>query len=176
MNFMECGGSPSAGCRTATGKIPLADRALHRLAYIRRREGISRRTIARRLQLELGDVKSQEKENADLLLSHLYEWQEVLDVPIAELLVESSDPLSKPVLKRARMVRLMKTARTILERAQQASIRRMAQVLIDQLLELMPELETVTPWHAVGQRRTRAELGQAAERHLSFDWFRAPVD
>ena len=176
MNFMECGGSPSGGCCAAAGKIPPADRPLHRLAYIRRREGISRRTLARRLQIELDDVKSQEKANADLLLSHLYEWREVLDVPIAELLVESSDPLSKPVLKRARLVRLMKTARTILERAQQTSIRRMAQVLIEQLLEIMPELETVNPWHAVGQRRTRDELGTAAQRHLSLDWFRAPAD
>ena len=176
MNFMECGGSPCGICPAEKPKIPLADRPLHRLAQIRQREGISRRTIARRLELEVADVKKQEKANADLLLSHLYQWQEVLDVPIAELLVETGDPLSKPVLKRARLVRLMKTARTILQRAQQTSIRRMAQVMIDQLLELMPELETVTPWHAVGQRRTRAELGQAAERHLSFDWFRAPVE
>jgi transcriptional regulator with XRE-family HTH domain len=176
MNFMECGGSPSGGCCAEKSKIPLADRPLHRLAHVRRREGISRRTIARRLNLDVAEVKAQEQHNADLLLSHLYEWQEVLDVPIAELLVESDDPLSKPVLKRARMIRIMKTARTILERAPQVSIRRMAQVLIDQLLEIMPELEAVTPWHAVGQRRTRAELGQAAERHLSFDWLHAPVE
>ncbi len=176
MNFMECGASPSGECCAAREKIPIADRPLHRLAQIREREGVSRRTIARRLHLDVADVKTQEQENADLLLSHLYEWQKVLDVPIGELLVESSDPLSMPVLKRARLVRLMKTARTILERAQQASIRRMAQVLIDQLLEIMPELETVNPWHAVGQRRTRAELGQAAQRHLSFDWHRAPAE
>ena len=121
MNFMECGGSPPGGCCLEKRKIPMADRPLHRLAYVRQREGISRRTIARRLNLEVADVKAQEKENADLLLSHLYQWQEVLDVPIAEFLVESSDPLSKPVLKRARLVRLMKTARTILERSQQVS-------------------------------------------------------
>jgi transcriptional regulator with XRE-family HTH domain len=176
MNYVEGGGSPSGSCCAERPKIPIADRPLHRLAHVRRREGISRRTLARRLQLDAADVKAQEKEDADLLLSHLYEWREVLDVPIAELLVESSDPLSEPVLKRARMVRLMKTARTIQERAHQVAIRRMAQVLIDQLLELMPELESVNPWHAVGQRRTRDELGQAAQRHLSFDGFHAPAD
>ena len=56
---------------------------------------------------------------------------------------------------RTQMVRLMKTAGAILERAQQRSIHRMAQMLVDQLCEAMPELKTVGPWHAVGRRRTR---------------------
>jgi hypothetical protein len=126
--------------------------------------------------VDVAQIKSQEDEGADLLLSTLYRWQEALAVPVAELLVESNDPLSGPVLKRAQMIRLMKTARTIVERAHQVSIRRMAQTLIEQLLEVMPELASVNPWHAVGQRRTRAELGQAARRRLSLDWFRDPVD
>ena len=173
MSIMECGGSTSGSrCEAAVRtEEPTADRPLHRLARVRRREGVSRRTVARRLKIDVAQVKSQENENADMLLSNLYQWQEVLDVPITELLVESDDPLSTPVLKRAQMVRLMKTARTILERSHQISIRRMAQTLIEQLLEVMPELKSVTPWHAVGQRRTRSELGQAARRRLSFDWF-----
>ena len=40
---------------------------------------------------------------------------EALDVPIAELLVESDQSLSGPILERARMVRLMKTAAAIRE-------------------------------------------------------------
>ena len=67
------------------------------------------------------------------------------------------------------MVHLMKTAGAILERAQQIPIRRMAQMLIDQLCEVMPELKTVSPWHAVGHRRTSDELGQAAYRRISTD-------
>ncbi len=47
----------------------------------------------------------------------------------------------------------------------------MAQTLIDQLLEIMPELAGVGPWHAVGQRRRLDELGMAAERRLSDDVF-----
>lgn len=174
MSIIECGGAVSAGRCVATvpTDAPVAPRPLHRLAQVRRREGVSRRTVARRLNLDIAQVKSQEQESADLPLSTLYRWQEVLDVPVAELLVESGDPLSGPVLKRAQMVRLMKTARSILERAQQVSIRRMAQMLIEQLIEIMPELETVTPWHAVGQRRTRAELGQAAQRRVPRDWLR----
>ena len=178
MSIIECGGSTSESRCAAAVRIeePTADRPLHRLALVRRREGVSRRTIARRLRIDVARVKSQEDENADMLLSTLYQWQEVLDVPIGELLVESNDPLSAPVLKRAQLVRLMKTATTIFERSHQISIRRMAQTLIEQLLELMPELESVTPWHAVGQRRTRDELGQAARRGLSLDWFQDSGD
>ena len=165
--------APAAGDRgRAAMEIPVADRPLHRLAQIRRREGISRRTVARRLNTDVAGVRGQEKEDADMLLSTLYRWQEALGVPVTELLVDSNDPLSTPVLKRAQMVRLMKTARTILQRTHQLSIQRMAQMLIEQLLEIMPELQCVTPWHAVGQRRTRTELGQAARRRLTLEWSR----
>jgi len=173
MSIIECGGSTSGSrCATAVhSEESTAEAPLHRLALVRRREGVSRRTVARRLQTDVARVKAQEDENADMLLSTLYQWRDVLEVPVAELLVDSNDPLSAPVLKRAQLVRLMKTATTILQRSHQIAIRRMAQTLIDQLLELMPELESVTPWHAVGQRRTRDELGQAARRGLSLDWF-----
>ena len=178
MSIIECGGSTSESRCTAAVHTegPTAKAPLHRLALVRRREGVSRRTVARRLQIDVARVKSQEDENADMLLSTLYQWRDVLDVPVAELLVDSNDPLSAPVLKRAQLVRLMKTATTILERSHQIAIRRMAQTLIEQLLELMPELETVTPWHAVGQRRTRDELGQAAQRGLAIDWFQEVGD
>ena len=154
--------------------MPDAGRPLHQLALVRRRQDISRRTLARRLGIDIARVKLQEQETSDMLLSSLYEWQEALDVPVAELLVESQDPLSPPVLKRAEMLRLMKTAKTILCRAQQLSIRRMGQMLIEQLVEIMPELQDVTPWHAVGQRRTQDELGQAAQRRLSAEWLHGP--
>jgi transcriptional regulator with XRE-family HTH domain len=163
---------PVAG--TAEGvalEMPEARRPLHRLAMVRKRQGVSRRTMARRLKTDVRRVRAQEEETSDLTLSTLYEWQRALEVPVAELLVESYDPLSSPVLKRAQMVRLMKTAKAILVRAHETPIRRMAQMLIEQLLDVMPELEEVHPWHAVGQRRTQDEVGQAAVRRVSADWF-----
>ena len=164
---------PDSGTRHgAAVKMPTADRPLHRLAEVRRLQGVSRRTLARRLNTDVGTVKLQENENADILLSTLYEWQEVLEVPVTELLVEADEPLSMPVMKRAQLVRLMKTAGAILQRSQQVAIRRMADMLVDQLVEMMPELAGVTPWHAVGKRRTQDELGQAAQRCMSADLFR----
>jgi hypothetical protein len=162
-----CGGGCAGGARRRPTVAP------HRGGAAARGDLTSH---ARRLGVDVTQVKSQEDASADMLLSTLYRWQEALEVPVAELLVESNDPLSGPVLRRAQMIRLMKTARTIIERAQQVSIRRMAQTLIEQLLEVMPELATVNPWHAVGQRRTRAELGQAAHRRLSLDWLPDAVD
>jgi len=60
----------------------------------------------------------------------------------------------------------------MLARSQQVSIRRMAEVLVGQLIEIMPELAGVAPWQAVGKRRTQDEQGQAAERRLSLEAYR----
>ena len=144
---------------------------LHRLGTVRRLQGVSRRAVARRLNVDVSTVKQQEEETSDLPLSMLYKWQQMLEVPVAELLVDNEDPLSPTVMKRARMVRLMKTVLSILERSNQTAIRRMAQNLVNQLVELMPELKGVTAWHAVGQRRRLYEYGRAAERRLSPDVF-----
>ena len=163
---------PAAGARhEAAMKMPSAERPLHRLAAVRRQQNISRRTIARRTNADVSTVKQQEQETTDLLLSQLYQWQEILEVPVAELLVEADEPLSTPVMKRAQLLRLMKTATAILHRSQQVAIRRMAQMMVDQLVEIMPEPSEVTPWHAIGKRRTQDEVGQAASRRVSRDVF-----
>jgi transcriptional regulator with XRE-family HTH domain len=128
-------------------------RPLHRLATVRRRQDVSLRNVARRLRLDMGAVRAQEEETADLTLTQLYAWQQVLEVPVAELLVDCDGPLSPPVMERARMVKLMKTAAAIMEKAQSRPIERLAQMMMDQLLEIMPELKDVGPWHVIGPRR-----------------------
>jgi transcriptional regulator with XRE-family HTH domain len=151
--------------------LPPTRRRLHRLAEVRRRQGVSVRTLARRLGVDLEEVRRQEMETSDLTLSQLYRWQEVLEVPINELLVDPEDSVSPPILQRAQLVRLMKSALAIKTSAKQESIRRMVQTLIDQLLEMMPELAEVGPWHAIGKRRRLDELGIAAQRRLSDSVF-----
>ena len=81
-------------------ELPPARNPLHRLGAVRRLQGVSRRAIARRLNVEILVVKEQEKETTDLPLSALYRWQKLLDVPVAELLVDTTDPLSLPVMER----------------------------------------------------------------------------
>jgi hypothetical protein len=122
------------------------------------------------------EIKRQEDQACDISLSQLYRWQMALDVPLSELLLDNDAPLSTPVLKRAQMVRLMKTIMAILERSQQASIRRMAQMLVEQMVDVMPELKGVSPWHSVGRRRTQTEVGQAAQRRFPLNRYRIAAD
>ena len=147
-------------------------RRMHRLAEVRRQQGLSQRNMARRLGVDPSVVCQIENEAGDLPLSVLYTWQTVLDVPIAELLVDSDAPLSPPVLERARMVKLMKTTVAIMEKAQTNALRRMVTMLIEQLLEIMPELRDVSAWHTVGQRRTLDDYGRVVERQVSDDMLR----
>ena len=144
---------------------------LHRLGEVRRQENVSRRTISRRLGIPMADVRADERQTADVPLSRLYQWREVLDVPLIELLVEPSDSLSPPLLKRARLLRLMKTVLAVLNRTNQESVRRMARTMKNQLTEIMPELEDVDPWHSVGRRRRSDEYGRTAEYSLSDTLF-----
>ena len=104
-------------------------------------------------------------------LSQLYHWQRALEVPVSELLIDSEAPLSEPVLTRARLLRVMKTVRAIKEAAGSVPIQRFANMLEQQLVEMMPELEGVDAWHSVGQRRSPNELGRAADRALPDNFF-----
>ncbi len=178
MSLADCNlpGAGSPNERPAGVPLPASPRLLHRIASVRRLQGVSRRGIARRLNVDIATVREQEDETRDLLLSTVYKWQQLLEVPISELLIDATDSLALPVMKRARMVRIMKTALSILEETNQVSVRRMAQTLIDQLVELMPELAGVSAWHAVGQRRRLDEYGRTAERRLSADLFMDLMD
>ncbi len=144
---------------------------LHRIRTVRRQQGISLRTAARQMGSNIRETRDQENESSDLRLSDLYRWQEALEVPLEELLVECDKPLSRPVKERARMVRVMKTASAILEVAPPGQVRRFAQMLVDQLVDLMPELKDVGPWHSVGQRRSLEEYGRITEQRIPDELF-----
>ena len=150
-------------------------RRFHRIADVRRLQGVTLRNVSRRLGLPQAVVRRQEQEDCDLRLSDLLKWQTVLEVPVAELLVEDEGQLSGPVLQRSRMVKLMKTAAAIRERTEGTTAGRMVAMLIDQILELMPELADVTPWHSVGGRRTLADVGRTGRCPVSDDVFRGPM-
>jgi hypothetical protein len=90
----------------------------------------------------------------------------------AELLVEGDGQLSGPVLARSRMVKLMKTVAAIRDRARDPGVARMVTMLVEQILEIMPELADVSPWPAPGQRRTLDDVGRAARSVVSEDVFR----
>ena len=173
MSAAASGVTPNGSAPESSQSMGNAEQPLHRISEVRRQQGVSLRSAARRLGTEVSRLKVQERDTTDLHLSDLYQWQEVLDVPVQDLLVEQVAPLSRPVMERAKMVRLMKTALALLEQSQSTGVRRMAQTLVDQLVEMMPELAEVSPWHTVGQRRSLEEYGRAFDRRLSDELFQA---
>ena len=146
---------------------------MHRIAEVREQQGVSLRSASRQIGKDVRELRRQEDETSDLTLSELYAWQQVLGVPAADLLSEPNPTLSRPVLERARMVKVMKTVKAIQECARTAATQRLAQTLFEQLVEIMPELAEVGAWHSVGQRRSLNEFGKAAERLFSEDAFRS---
>jgi hypothetical protein len=151
--------------------VPNAAKALHRISQVRQEQGVSIRSAARRLGISMQDVRAQEQPQSDLRLSQIHQWQRVLEVPLSDLLLDSEGPLSTPVSQRARMLRVMKTAKALAESATEPPIQRLATMLISQLVELMPELQEVSAWHSVGQRRTQDEMGRIVERTIPDSFF-----
>lgn len=152
------------------GPLPRAARPLHRIADVRRQQGVSLRSLSRHGVHGARELADEENPFADIALSRLYWWQRMLEVPIADLLVESGEALSAPVLERARLIRVMKTATALGEKAATPGMQRLVETLIEQLLDIMPELKGVGPWHAVGQRRTLDEFGRIVERPVADDF------
>jgi hypothetical protein len=169
--WIPAGSDPAPEVPVPPASTGHPDRPLHRIAEVRRRQGVSVRSAARRLHTSIDQVRRQEDPHSDLPLSELYHWQDALEVPVADLLVENDSPLSEPVLTRARLLRVMKTVRAIKETATAVSILRFATMLEQQLIELMPELKDVAAWHSVGRRRSPDELGRAAERTVPDSFF-----
>ncbi len=129
---------------SSLGHVPLPQvsissepKPLHWIADVRRRQAISMRNAARRLQISIDQVRRQEEPANDMLLSELLRWQKALDVPLANLLVETDEPLSEPTMTRARLLRIRETVCAIKETATSSSIQRFATMLEQQLVELM---------------------------------------
>lgn len=135
----------------------------HRLAQVRQRQGVSIRSAARRMGVTMEQVRREERPDSDPSLSVLTRWQVALEVPLNELLIDNDAPLSAPIIKRAKWLRLMKTVKALGELETTPAVQRMAEMLEQQVTEVMPELSDVGAWHSVGQRRTQDELGRIAE-------------
>jgi transcriptional regulator with XRE-family HTH domain len=142
---------------------------LHRIREVRLEQEMTLRSIACRTGEARAKLAEEEMQHTDLTLSRLHWWRRALDVPIADLLVEPDAGLSPLIMERVRMLRIMKTVASIKRVAQSDRMRRLAEMLERQLLEVAPEMRGVIPWNSVGQRRTSDELGRAAEQMISVD-------
>ena len=150
----------------ANSAQPIAGRPLHRIAEVRRQQNVSLTRAAKKLGVDISEARQQEKETSDLRLSLLYQWRELLQVPVAELVIEPDEIPCNPIKNRSQLIKMMKTARTITENSKEENIVILGRQLIDLLLELMPELKSITAWPSVGQSREQRDLGQAAYRRF----------
>lgn len=147
-----------------------ARRMLHRIPEILEREQVSIRQAARQMGVTVRNAKSQMQRQYDLSLGELDAWSKAIGVPVTELLAVSFDKKRCAACHRAQLVQIMKTVRTL----EQKRLSQAAQVLIarlkEQLVDLMPELDTVRGWPIVGQQRTESELGAVAARNLASEF------
>ncbi len=144
---------------------------MHRIAAVRKQQGISLRTAARQMNTDVRGVRTSEDATNDMRLSELYEWQRVLGVPVVDLLETPDSNLSGPVLERAQLIRIMKSVKALQEIVRRPAAQRMCDTLVAQMVEVMPELQDVSAWHHVGHRRSLGEYGRAAERVVADEMF-----
>ena len=138
----------------------------HRVGEVRKNQGVSIQTCARKLGISVQEAREQEKPTTDLTISQLTAWKEILEVPFSELLIPSEDEPSDPIRNRAKLLKVMKSVTSILQNARDERIRVMAGNASEQLVDLMPELETVSAWPDVGQSHEARPLGVAVTRRF----------
>lgn len=146
----------------------------HRIEEVCQQQGATARAISRKMEIGVNEIRRQGDPHTDLRISDLLRWQQVLEVPLVDLLVDNEGPLSEPVTRRANMLRVMKTAKAIQESTHDRAVKRLADMLVSQLVEIMPELSDVSAWHTVGQRRTQSDLGRIVERSIPDTFFTDP--
>ena len=139
---------------------------LHRIGQIRSQQDISVRALARKMDLSASQIRIQEDPNCDISLSSLYRWQQALNVPAVELLVEPGECLSSPIQIRARLLRMMKTIATLLAEPQSVRTTDMIENLKTEILAVMPEVEHVDRWHGCSTSRDGGDVAAAVLRQI----------
>ena len=152
------------GCRRRRCPTPARkpQKPLQRIAEVMQQEGVTPRGLARRLRTTRSKVVDAMDPSYDMRLSDLYRWRKALHVPASELLSESSESFASPIAQRARLVRIMRTVRSIQETSAEDPVQRLASHLAEKLTEIMPELKYVGAWPIKGKQRKAHELGEIA--------------
>ena len=139
-------------------------RPLHRLAAARRQRHVSRQHLADGLHVDLETLRELEQAQSDFPLSLLYRCQEVLNVPLHELLVDAPDSSALPPAARAKMADWLRTVAMILKQAKQPAVCRLAHNLVNQMVELMPELKDLAAQYEAGNEQLLDSHGRAVRR------------
>ena len=135
----------------------------HYIAEVLKNQGISVALCAKRLGLSEDEVLRQLDPKSNLTLNQLFDWSEVLDVPLSELLPFDSST-SDPIRNRALLLRIMKTARQVQGLSAHTRVQYAAETLVLQLLELVPDFAMIEAWPSVGQSRVAKVDGLSTRR------------
>ena len=135
----------------------------HYIAEVIKNQKISIAHCAKRLGLTQEEVLRQIDPKSNLTLNQLFDWSEVLDVPLTELLPFDSST-SDPIRNRALLLRIMKTARQVQSLSANTVVQSAAETLILQLLELVPDFAMIEAWPSVGQSRVAKVDGLSTRR------------
>jgi hypothetical protein len=157
------------GRRQRVGTVLGARR--HRIDEVLQEEGVTMRSIALRMGITTSEARTEADPKADLSLSVLHRWQAALNVPIADLLTAPNLSLSPAIEIRARLLKSMRTVRSLQLHVDDEVGQSLAISLAQQLMELMPELKEVSAWPAVGCRRSLDELGAIVDRTMPDEFF-----
>ena len=145
---------------------------LHRLREIRAQQDVTLRALSRKMHVPMREVRAQEDPTCDLPLTALYRWQQALRVPASEILVEPGDKLSSPVNIRARLLRMMKTIVTILDKPQPERTANLLENLRNEILAVMPEIESIDRWHGSNATRGADDIAAAVLRQIDEELLR----
>src|SRR4051794_36202317 len=113
MNVTSASFSESSPLDATSGGILHIPVRLHRIREVRHQEEVSLRSLKCRTGESVVDLRREEQPVADLMLSRLYWWKRLLDVPIADLLIEPKAGFSPLVQERVQLLRIMKTVASI---------------------------------------------------------------
>ncbi len=171
-DFAEFALELAAAEKPVSVRAAASPRVFHRVAEVRKTQGLTERTIAKRLGIDIRSYRQLECASTDLTLSQLVSLQRALEVPLIDL-IEDSHELSRPVQERAQMVKIMKTAVAMRETSSTGRIGRLAEMLCTQLANLMPELKEVGGWPQFGARRGQSAIGRALAQPIDTTELRA---
>jgi transcriptional regulator with XRE-family HTH domain len=127
--------------------------ALHRLAEVRKKNGVTWFELARRMGVTAEHVRHQE-EAEDVSIGTLKLWSAALNVPITDLIVEPDEWLNAAHLEKPEAERLLRLAYKLRDRSRRRAIQRLAQTFVDQLTEMYPEMDPASN----GQKRRVGEI------------------
>ena len=147
------------------------EQKLHRLATVRKQERVSWKSLSRRSGIPIADLKRQEDETNDLLLSTLYRWHAAINVPVEELISEPNERISSSLRFKTQLIRVTKTVLLMLEQSDDEKTDILAKEILGQLFEIMPALKEVGPWPTRNYARPKTELPKILDQQISADWF-----